>query len=376
MKPRILGDTWRGFDFGCLPVAMAVGDFDFASELSAASVLGVAYGQEWSDELGFPVPSITLIANHGDALRRAFEIFNSWKESTDADSLELTLVLRTDGSYIVCISPEAMRLQRRCFKFARTFLVLAMTNTWFKPISSTNPALHDLRKYCSQQVAPFILNGASCKSQHDILSMKIQAIPGLEPLLKFQLCFVDEGAVESSTIGAMALRTNSAKQTMRPKGRPKSSPSEIELQRIKTLRCHFPVTLERMRVSPSVPDLILELVRDGIRPWQVEQALCNLSLANQPRDNPPPGTRNRTARRTKFIDALGNRFELANGGDSPKFTSDQVRAQILADGNALLQGVGRTTVGKLPKLLAALQSAKLLDAKTAAVAEPSLSDTT
>lgn len=75
--------------------------------LSDASIIGVAYGEAWAEEIERRVPMVTLIAQHADPLKEAFETFHAWAESTDADALELTFVFRTSGGYVLALSPEA-----------------------------------------------------------------------------------------------------------------------------------------------------------------------------------------------------------------------------------------------------------------------------
>jgi hypothetical protein len=64
--------TPRGFDFGCLPYAMALATFEFPGHLSAASVDGVAYGSVWSEAVRQTIPTISLVAQNGDELAKAF----------------------------------------------------------------------------------------------------------------------------------------------------------------------------------------------------------------------------------------------------------------------------------------------------------------
>ena len=124
----------RGFDFGCLPYAMAIATFEFPGYLSAASVDGVASGGVWSEAVKQNIPTISLVAQNGDELAKAFGAFNAWSRMTDADSVEITFVFRNSGGYVLAISPEYSRLVRRCLGFDRTHQALLTEPTWFKPI--------------------------------------------------------------------------------------------------------------------------------------------------------------------------------------------------------------------------------------------------
>jgi hypothetical protein len=87
----------RGFDFGCLPYAMAIATFEFPGHLSDASVDGVAYGDVWSEVVKQNIPTISLVAQNGDELGKAFEAFNAWSRMTDPDSVEITFCLPEPG---------------------------------------------------------------------------------------------------------------------------------------------------------------------------------------------------------------------------------------------------------------------------------------
>jgi hypothetical protein len=124
----------RGFDYGCPRYAMAVGTFGFPTHLRDAGIDGVAYGSVWFKELDQLIPTISLIGRHAEGLAKAFEEFNAWNKMTDPDSLELTFVFRKSGGYVLAISPEYSRLERRCLGFDRTFTPIATAATWFKSI--------------------------------------------------------------------------------------------------------------------------------------------------------------------------------------------------------------------------------------------------
>jgi hypothetical protein len=365
MRGRRTIDDPSGFDFGLPPIAMAVGSNDFVRDLSSASIIAVAYGKRWSSKLSSMIPSIALVGRNAEALGSAFDVFNNWEDLTGSDSLQLTLVLRKAGGYVICIAPEIARLERRCIGYHRNCQPLAMTATWLKSMDSTQPALHELRDYCSQLIAPMFLDGMSCESDQDALNGKLQSISGLRPLLKFDVAFVDEDDVAPSSMGWLALHLEDATETKPSVKQQKPSPSEIELQRIRSLRTHFPVTLERMRVSQHFKTIVSELSTEGIRAWQVEQAFCNFIMTNRKQAS---RSRSSTAR-DDIADLLDALYEIADGTTLPILSAEQVRAQIRADGNFLLLGVRGKTAVDTVKLIAALRAARLLDARPAVVSE-------
>jgi hypothetical protein len=80
---------------------------------------------------------------------------------TDPDSVEITFVFRNCGGYVLAISQEYSRLQRRCLGFDRTHQAVAFAPTWFKPIDTVNPLLRQFRRYCSSPIAPFLFTGST-----------------------------------------------------------------------------------------------------------------------------------------------------------------------------------------------------------------------
>jgi hypothetical protein len=360
----------RGFDYGCLPYALAVGSADFPVYLNAASVDGIVYGSAWSEELARPVPTISLAGKRGAELAKAFETFNAWSKLTDPDSLALTFVFRKSGGYVLGVSAESSRLERRCSEFDRTHRPLVFTPMWFKTMDSVNPFLLDFRKYCAAPIAPFILDGVTYDPRDRLSASSVpdvHPIPGLAPLLKFEVAFVDEDDVAPNTIGWIALKIGSPALPKAPKGPPQPKPEEVSQQRAETLRCHFPVTLERLRRIVGTRQLMLQLESEGVRAWQIEQALCNLVLSADM--GHAPHYSGLSARKVQSLinDALRSRYEFADGSDLSAFSVNEIRTQAIADGNALLRHFRDKAVSDMTALQAALQHLSLLDAPTALV---------
>ncbi len=365
----------RGFDFGCLPYAMAIANFEFPSHLSAASVDGVAYGGVWSEAIKQTIPTISLVAQNGGELGKAFEAFNAWSRMTDPDSVEITFVFRNSGGYVLAISPEYSRLVRRCLGFDRTHQALVTEPTWFKPIDSVNPLLRQFREHCSAPIAPFQFDGVTYVGPRSGLTPSstpdVRPISGLQPLLKFEVNFIDEDDVTPHSIGWLALKAGTEPKTRLPKsseGPPKPQSEDIARQRAKALAHHFPVTLERIRRSAHVRSLTRELVTRGVRTWQVEQALCNLVLSAEiGRGMHYAGLNDRKAEKD-ILDALGARYEVADGSELQTFATDIVTTQVLADANALLRFLGMEPAADLAAVQALLQSASALE--SAALVDP------
>ena len=361
----------RGFDYGCLPAVMALSSIEFPSHLSAASVDVVAYGSVWSEVVNQTVPTISLVAQRGDELAKAFEEFNAWSQMTDPDSVEITFVFRKSGGYLFVISPEHSRLERRCLGFDRVYRVLIAELIWVKLIDSVNPLLRMFREHCSAPIAPFVFSGATYVGPQSALTLSsppdVSPIHGLQPLLKFEVTFIDEDDVTPNSIPWVALKTESRQVPKSPTRPPKTKPDDIAKQRVKTLAHHFPVTLERIRRSSSVPPLMLRLAASSVRPWQIEQALCNLVLSAEMGQGAHFIGLSARKAKSGIIQAIMSRYELADGGDIPTFSIEEVSIQVVADGNALLQYLKkkRRRCKDLAEIQAALQSVSALESVTA-----------
>ena len=359
----------RGFDYGCLPYVMALASLEFSGHLSAASVAGVAYGSVWSEAVNWTVPAVSLVAQRGDELAKAFEEFNAWSQMTDPDSVEITFVFRKSGGYLLAISPEYFRLERRCLGFDRAHRVMGAALTWIKQIDSVQPSLLSIRRYCSAPIAPFVFSGVTYVGPQSMLTPSsppdVNPILGLQPLLKFEVTFIDEDDVTPNSTAWIALKSELRQVPKSPTGPPKIKADDIAKQRVKTLAHHFPVTLERIRRSLSVRRLMLQLAPSGVRPWQIEQALCNLVLsAEMGRGAHFIGLSARKAE-SGILQAIKSRHELADGGDIPTFSTEDVSKQVIEDGNALLRYLKKKRCKDLAGIQAALQSESTLDAATA-----------
>jgi hypothetical protein len=364
----------RGFDYGCLPYAMAVGAFEFANHLGAARVDGVAYGLAWSAAVSRSVPMISLVGQKGTELAKAFDMFNAWSEATDPDSLEMTFVFKKSGGYVLALSAEPSRLERRCLGFGRTHKPLVVSATWFRPIDSANPFLHQFRSYCTSPIAPFLFTGGVYDPRKGLSASsppEMAEIDGLKPLLKFDITFVDEDDAVPNTTGWIALKVGTQPLSTTLNKAPRPKPEEVARERANMLRCHFPVTLERLRRSSSVSLLMRELVSDGARSWQIEQALCNLVLSAAMVSVPHyKGLGSRKKAEQGILRALRSRYELGDGTDLTTFSVKDVHTQIVADGNMLLRYLkSKSVASSLTDLQAALRSQSALNAPTA-LADP------
>ena len=343
---------------------MAVGVYDFASHLTAASVDAVTYGHEHSEALGRDLPIISLIARDTDHLAKAFEEFATWAAVTDPDAVEVTFVFRENGGYLLTIEPEVTHLERRCLGFDRAHRAMTCSTMWVKSIRTVHPTLKRLRQYSSWILSPFLFHGATYAGNHSVLDPssppEVSPLLVVPPLLKFKANFVDEKDVVPNSLAWHAVELDAGRES-RSKPRNKMlGAADTAQQRIRALRHHFPVTLERLARSSWFPTLGNTLATSGIKPWQVEQALCNLVLCRD------MGWGNHftglSARKLEEAvgQALRSRYELADGDGVRQFSLDQVQVQLLADGNALLKNMGQKPQANISDMQAVLASVSVL----------------
>ena len=194
----------------------------------------------------------------------------------------------------------------------------------------------------------------------------VSPIPSLNPLLKFEITLVDEDEAMPRSMAWNVLRAASGDKPESLKSPPaKPEPDVIAKQRVKTLAQHFPVTLERIRRSSSVRSLMDDLAKNGIKPWQIEQAVCNLVLSVEMGRGAHFGGLSARKAEIGIVQEIRSRYELADGGNLPTFSVEEVRTQVLADGNALLRKLGKKRFADLAGLQTALRTVSALEADMA-----------
>jgi hypothetical protein len=360
-KPRQIGR-----DFGCMPVSMALGSFDLPKLLHDAGVVGVAYGEAWAEELGETIPMISLIATSGRPLAAAFKLFKNWADATDPDSLELTIVLKKNGSYVVMLSPEATRLERRCLGYDRTSTTLITSTTWCKPIDSVSPHLLQMKEYLSGTMSPFFFNGVLASGPISTFSRpNITILPEIQPLLKFEATVINESSVIPGSMASVAVK--SGKSPKAPSEFDPRSLDRIGSSRLTMLRDHFPVTLERLRNSEHFLSISRALLSEGFSAWQVEQAYCNRIFEA---DNTGAVDRSLTGTKESALKALQQRYELADEKPILAIGVNEIRAQIILDSIALLKHLHiKRSANESSEIVSLLRDAGVLDAPSVLTTE-------
>ena len=370
--------TPLGVDFGCFRANAAVTFPGFSDHLGEASIVAVAYGSEWSEALCADTPSMSLVARRAEPLREVFKIFAAWADAADGDAVELTVVLKESGGFLLGISPEYGRLARRCVGFDRTTVSpLAFAPVWCHSINTAHRYLIQLRSYAQKPIAPFLFGGVTLSgllTHSDPDAPEVAAVPGLTSILKFEITFADETDVEPGGMGELLLRTASpAHRSSEIRSSPPTHRTIVDIgtERARVLRTHFPVTLERLHRSGRLQHLRRTVAPDAdVAMWQFEQAYCNLVLSTAS----GWGIHYRRLRtqnaRGKILHAIGERYEIADGQPLDAFTGAQVWEQLMADGRALLRYLNEpadrsmSTVQACLVALQAIQAPAVLASRT------------
>ena len=137
------------------------------------------------------------------------------------------------------------------------------------------------------------------------------------------------------------------------------APEDFRRRRSDTLEKNFPVTLERLRHFGSHRDIITAMESAGVHRWQIEQAICNLTLSFSSCNGVLHYTTVQKGHLVRHVtEALTRRFEEADGIDPLDKHLDErsLRLQIALDAAALLNQSGHTSSesdpGRLQRLLA------------------------
>jgi hypothetical protein len=124
---------------------------------------------------------------------------------------------------------------------------------------------------------------------------------------------------------------------------------EVFLQRERQLKRFFPVTLERLRFNRGFVDVQMSLERRGFQTWQIRQAACNLTLKHRRPELYSDGAGENGSGPAAIVMHLLHHEETIDEVALPvvELNPEALRAQITADGLALLQHLEPKTQGNL-----------------------------
>lgn len=354
----------RGFDFGVPVTGLLVGAMEFPAHLHEAKAIAVAFGLEYSAEIQATLPSLSLVVRNPAPAAKAFSEFQRWGSDKDGDAVELALVLEVDGSYTFALGREMQRFTDQLTNYDRAFAHMPMTPVWMLPIPTSGEHLRQFSDWRRGPVRPFLLTVSSLPAGGDPsrrMPSALRPIPGIKSILKFECTIVQPGHASEKPTGQVAVLSarRRAGQAAAPASDPKLDPSQVRIHRQRILSTFFPVTLERLHLFGLRNEVSREVKQQGIAPWQLQQAICNLVLSRSLSHGAfhyNAATLSDDLPRT-IAEALRSYVEEPSGEHFAiqAFTADQILTQIELDSRFLLTAFGQSSLpGSLPELQDAL----------------------
>lgn len=286
-SPAKTAKPGQGFDLGDQEGALVLPDINFNQALLDANVFACAYG--YDRVAGYPshVPVLTLVGEHSKPLQRAFNDFAQWGCENDGDVVDVQLMLKNDGSYLMAISPEVERAMHRLAPHHQLLRPLVFNMFWIKPFDTTNPILPDLAHYCRSPLAPVLISaGTADFSRHPPNLDSLRVVPDLPRLMKFDLKIHHERDDPEHWILQVGRKVGKCKDGPKPGG-PISNPEECIRLRRKTIDVAFPVSRERVRRARLVGAVRNLVGFEDVGADQIEQAAINLVLSAELADGHP-----------------------------------------------------------------------------------------
>jgi len=294
---------------------------------------------------------ITLVGLHSEPLTKAFGEFKRWAASGDGDAVELIFIFLKDGGYLLSIGREGGRAVRDLQGLDRTYCPIVFGGIYTKMFDTRHIAIHKFREYKRERLtSPFLFGAAvTRRSAGRALQVEdVEALPDIDPLLKFEAEFLDEdslhpGAPYHSVLKSWQQSRSRSKRERQPPPLPdiKQLPEDYFRQRARMLERHFPVTIERIRTRRYL-QLMSVIQENGVKDWQAEQAACNLLLSCSICNGQPfyPTAASGELER-RVAEAVRQREERSDVPELTSFSADQIIEQVRLDAVALLRAERR-----------------------------------
>lgn len=270
----------RGFDFGHLPRAMfaSTSSFEFNNQMIAASVSGCAYGYDTVEGYPFPMPCLTLLGENKGPLLEASKILEYWGCREDGDSVDMTIVLKNDGGYLLGMQPSYRRMVNKSRKDAALVDTLFAGATWIKTMDSTNDALREWMDYRKSKLSPVKVLLATVESKKKIPRPEtIRLVPDAISFVKFDLEILTEAENPKHWFFDI-VRHRKVKGS---KGPPQSTPAAVASARCRVIDSVFPVSRQRIRRANLLTKVQGMTNAENLTPSQIEQAAINVVLSQE-----------------------------------------------------------------------------------------------
>lgn len=269
----------QGFDFGFVPTHMLVSESDqyLNTAFRDANVMACAYGYDRAP--GYPemMPCITLVAEHPNRLKDAFDILAQWGSQEDGDCVDINVLLRKNGSYLFSVGASPDRIVDR-WNVGSLIDPIFFNMSWIKTFDTTNPILHEWAEKIVPPLTPIKIRGATA----DFRKGSIPDISTIEDIVDnknfTKLHLKIETEISRPDHWLITIKDRVRKSNS---GLPKKKPRDISRARSRIIDTAFPVTRERIRHS--------DLIEGVKRAWgasppsdaQIIQAAINLCIAQE-----------------------------------------------------------------------------------------------
>lgn len=271
----------RGFDFGHVPRALfaSTSSFDFNTHMIAAQINGCAYGYDKVDDYPYPLPCLTFLGEDGDELLKASKCLEYWGCADDGDSVDITIVLKDDGGYLLGMQPNWPRMANRSRKDTALVDSIFTGATWIKTLDSTNPILRDWKEYRKSKLAPIKIRFASVESEKRVLKPgTIRDLPGAIEFVKFDLQILTEADDPKHWFFDIVRNETKEKGSKGPR---QATPESVAEARRRVIDGVFPVSRERIRRAKLCARVQAISNADNIASAQIEQAAINVVLSRE-----------------------------------------------------------------------------------------------
>ena len=342
--PRRAG---AGLELGQLPRVLLVSEstIDFNRALIEANVQGFAYG--FDRIAGYPaaIPCLSFIAEHEKHLRQAFEYFEEWGSQSDGDSVDLNLLLKQDGGYLLGVQPNPERLMYRLARDREMIDFIYAGALWVKQLDTTNPMLWHWKELFASRMVPVQVLAAIAPARRGGPTPDSVTPLDVRAFVKFGIKIETEA--EQPDHQFLRLTQN----RLRP-DKPqleKEAPEQVSRRRKRLINSVFPVSIVRMRQAGLFQATRIRLASIEVADAQIEQAIINVMLSRE-WSNGNDGYLGVADVHQTWWERLSNRVEVAGENDNMCFIDpDAVIAQLELDVEHTVRNHGAAVA---PKFLA------------------------
>ncbi|CAM3303243.1 hypothetical protein [Thalassospira profundimaris] len=270
----------RGFDFGFLQRVMyaSTSSVDLNNHMTTANVVGCAYGFDRAGGYPAPIPRLTFVAELEGELRAATKCLESWGCADDGDSVDIDIVLKNDGGYLLGMQPNYARMMMRMVKDSALVEPIFSGATWIKSIDTTNPMLFEWKDNLKSKIAPIKVGFATAKFVAGVPQFDtIKPLEGALSFVKFGLTIQTEEENPDHWFFDIVRHT---KRKSGPFGPRKGTPKDVAAARANVINSAFPVSRTRIH-RQGLTEKIEALTSTPISKSQVEQAAINILLSRE-----------------------------------------------------------------------------------------------